>query len=173
MLLQRVASASVQVESQPIAEIGPGLLALIGVFPEDGPAQAQWLAEKTLGLRIFPDQGWVEPSAGEREGPAPRIKEPSATEREGPAPRKNMNRSVLEVGGAILAVSQFTLAADVRKGKRPSFSRAAPPEQAERLYLAYVEALRVHCAEVRTGRFGANMQVALVNDGPVTFLLER
>lgn len=150
MLLQRVASASVQVESQPIAEIGPGLLALIGVFPEDSPAEAQWLAEKTLGLRIFPDQ-----------------------QREGLAPRKNMNRSVLEVGGAILAVSQFTLAADVRKGKRPSFSRAAPPEQAERLYLAYVEALLAQCTEVRTGRFGANMQVALVNDGPVTFLLER
>ena len=143
VLLQRVASASVRVESQRIAEIGPGLLALIGVFPEDGPAEAQWLAEKTLGLRIFPDQ------------------------------HRPMNRSVLEVGGAILAVSQFTLAADVRKGKRPSFSRAAPPDQAERLYLAYVEALRAQCAEVRIGRFGAAMQVALVNDGPATFLLER
>lgn len=154
MLLQRVASASVRVESQLIAEIGPGLLALIGLFPEDGLAEAQWLAEKTLGLRIFPDQRRV-------------------GKREATAPRKNMNRSVLEVGGAILAISQFTLAADVRKGKRPSFSRAAPPDQAERLYLAYVEALRVHCAEVRTGQFGADMQVALVNDGPATFLLER
>lgn len=143
VLLQRVASASVRVESELIAEIGPGLLAFVGVFPEDGPADAQWLAAKTLGLRIFPDH------------------------------RKPMNRSVQDVGGAILAVPQFTLAADVRKGQRPGFSRAAPPAQAERLCQAYVEALRTRGAKLRTGRFGASMQVALINDGPATFLLER
>ena len=143
VLLQRVASASVRVESELIAEIGPGLLAFVGVFPEDGPAAARWLADKTLGLRIFPDD------------------------------RKPMNRSVQDVGGAILVVPQFTLAADVRKGQRPGFSRAAPPDQAERLCQAYANALRTRCAELRAGRFGACMQVALVNDGPATFLLER
>ena len=143
ILLQRVARASVSVDAQTIAEIGPGLLAFVGVFPSDGTAEAQWLADKTLGLRIFPDD------------------------------LKPMNRSVVEVGGAVLVVSQFTLAGDVRKGKRPSFTSAAPPEQAERLYERYVAGLRAAGVAVQTGRFGANMQVALVNDGPVTFLLEK
>lgn len=143
VLLQRVARASVSVDAQTIAAIDGGLLAFVGVFPADGEAQAQWLADKTLGLRIFPDG------------------------------QKPMNRSVLEVGGAVLVVSQFTLAGDVRKGKRPSFSSAAPPEQAERLYERYVSGLKAGGGDVRTGRFGADMQVALVNDGPVTFLLER
>ena len=143
VLLQRVARASVSVDAQTIAEIGVGLLALVGVFPADGEAQAQWLADKTLGLRIFPDG------------------------------RKPMNRSVLEVGGAVLVVSQFTLAGDVRRGKRPSFTSAAPPEQAERLYGRYVSGLQAGGGDVYTGRFGADMQVALVNDGPATFLLER
>ena len=143
VLLQRVAEASVTADRQMIAQVGPGLLALIGVFPTDGPAQADWLADKTLGLRIFPDG------------------------------QKPMNRSVLDVGGAILVVSQFTLAGEVRKGKRPSFSGAAPPQQAEQLYERYAAALKAKCRDVQTGRFGANMQVALINDGPVTFLLER
>lgn len=141
--MQRVARASVSVDAQTIAEVGPGLLAFVGVFPNDGVAEAQWLADKTLGLRIFADA------------------------------HKPMNRSVVEVGGAILVVSQFTLAGDLRKGKRPSFTSAAPPEQAKHLYERYVAGLQAAGLEVQTGRFGANMQVALVNDGPVTFLLER
>ena len=143
VLLQRVARASVRVDSREIAGIGVGLLAFVGVLPADGDAEAQWLADKTLGLRIFADG------------------------------LKPMNRSVAEVGGAVLVVSQFTLAADVRKGKRPSFSNAAPPDQAKRLYELYADRLRAAGLEVQTGRFGANMQVALVNDGPVTFLLEK
>ncbi len=143
VLLQRVAEASVAVASRTIAEIGPGLLALVGVFPDDGMAEADWLADKTLNLRIFPDAS------------------------------KPMNRSVLEVGGAILVVSQFTLAADLSRGKRPSFGGVAPAEQAERLVEAYAAGLKASCADVQTGRFGANMRVALVNDGPATFLLER
>lgn len=141
--MQRVARASVSVDAQTIAEVGPGLLAFVGVFPNDGAAEAQWLADKTLGLRIFADA------------------------------HKPMNRSVVEVGGAILVVSQFTLAGDLRKGNRPSFTSAAPPERAKPLYERYVAGLQAAGAEVQTGRFGANMQVALVNDGPVTFLLER
>ena len=141
--MQRVARASVSVDAQTIAEVGPGLLAFVGVFPNDGAAEAQWLADKTLGLRIFADA------------------------------QKPMNRSVVEVDGAILVVSQFTLAGDLRKGKRPSFTSAALPEQAKHLYERYVAGLQAAGLEVQTGRFGANMQVALVNDGPVTFLLER
>ena len=106
-------------------------------------AEVNWLVDKTLGLRIFPDA------------------------------RKPMNRSVLDVGGAILVVSQFTLAADLSRGKRPSFGGAASADQAERLVEAYAAGLRGACAEVRTGCFGAHMRVALVNDGPATFLLER
>ena len=143
VLLQRVASASVTVDASVIAEIGPGLVAFVGVFPEDGPQQVRWLVDKTLGLRIFADE------------------------------HKPMNRSVLDVGGSILVVSQFTLAADTSRGRRPGFSGAAPPERAKRLYDAYTDGLRSRCANVQTGRFGAHMQVALVNDGPATFLLER
>ena len=143
VLLQRVASASVSLESSVIAEIGTGLLALVGVFPADGPAQVRWLVDKTLGLRIFADE------------------------------HKPMNRSVVDVGGSILVVSQFTLASDTRRGRRPGFSGAAPPAQAQQLYAAYAEGLRERCANVQTGQFGAYMQVALVNDGPATFLLEK
>ena len=143
VLLQRVASASVTVDASVIAAIGPGLVAFVGVFPEDGQQQVRWLVEKTLGLRIFADE------------------------------HKPMNRSVLDVGGSIIVVSQFTLAGDTSRGRRPGFSGAAPPEQARRLYHAYAEGLRSRCASVQTGRFGAHMRVALVNDGPATFLLER
>lgn len=143
VLLQRVLEASVTVDDERIASIGPGLLAFLGVEPDDGDAQLDWLVNKTLNLRIFPDQA------------------------------KAMNRSLLDVGGALLVVSQFTLAGDTSRGNRPGFASAAPPELAEALYERFVERARERVAEVQTGRFGADMQVALVNDGPVTFLLER
>lgn len=142
-LLQRVTEASVAVAGERIAAIDAGLLVLLGVEPEDSEAEADWLAAKTLALRIFADA------------------------------EKPMNRSVVDVAGAILVVSQFTLAADTSRGNRPGFSSAAPPEQAERLYEAFVAALRRRYPKVATGRFGADMQVALINDGPVTLLLER
>ena len=142
VLLQRVSQAAVDVAGERIAEIGPGLLALVGVAPEDGDEQIRWLADKTLGLRIFPDE------------------------------QKPMNRSVLDVGGELLVVSQFTLTADTGKGKRPGFSTAAAPEVAEHIYLRFVAELE-KTMPVQTGRFGADMQVSLVNDGPVTFMLEK
>lgn len=143
LVLQRVKRASVAVEDQTIASIGPGLLVFVGVFPEDGPEQVDWLADKILDLRIFPDE------------------------------YKPMNRSVMDVGGALLLVSQFTLAADLSRGKRPGFSSAAKPEIAEPLFEQLVARLRARWSDVQTGRFGADMQIELVNDGPVTFLLER
>lgn len=142
-LLQRVSEASVTVAGERLAAIGPGLLVLLGVEPDDGPEQSDWLAAKTLALRIFPDAD------------------------------KPMNRSVVDIGGEVLVVSQFTLAADTSSGNRPGFSSAAPPELAERMYEDFVARLRERHGRVATGRFGADMQVALVNDGPVTFLLER
>lgn len=142
-LLQRVTEAAVTVDGERIASIGPGLLVFVGVQPGDGPEDVDWLAGKVLALRIFPDAD------------------------------KPMNRSVTDVGGELLLVSQFTLAADTRRGNRPGFSTAAPPEQAERLYDAFVAEVRRRWNRVATGRFGADMQVSLINDGPVTFLLER
>ncbi len=144
IVLQRVKNASVSVDGQKISGIGPGLLLLVGVASDDDEAQADWLAEKVAGLRIFNDE------AGK------------------------MNLSLRDVGGEVLAVSQFTLLADTRKGKRPSFIGAAPPEKAEPLFEYFCERLReagVHSVE--TGRFGAMMDVALINDGPVTIVLER
>lgn len=142
-LLQRVAEADVRVDGEVIASIENGLLVFLGVFPSDSEADAQWLADKTLALRIFPDE------------------------------ERNMNRSVADVRGGVLVVSQFTLAADTRRGNRPGFSTAAPPEHAEALYERYVERLRTVHPSVETGRFGADMKVRLVNDGPVTILLEH
>ena len=144
-LLQRVSQASVAVDGQEVSAIGPGLLVFLGVEPEDGESQVSWLVDKVLGLRIFPDSS------------------------------RPMNLSVLDTGGSLLVVSQFTLAADTSRGKRPGFSGAAPPTLAETLYERFVAVLRDRYAadRVQTGRFGADMQVALVNDGPVTFLLER
>jgi D-tyrosyl-tRNA(Tyr) deacylase len=141
-LLQRVTEAAVSVDSQSIASIGPGLLIFVGVFPADTTAVAERLADRALDLRIFPDSA------------------------------KPMNRSVIDVGGEVLVVSQFTLAADTTRGRRPSFDSAAPPEQAERLYLDFVQRVRARVGRVETGRFGADMKVSLVNDGPVTFLLD-
>jgi D-tyrosyl-tRNA(Tyr) deacylase len=142
-LLQRVSEASVSVADDRVAGIGRGLLVFLGVEPGDGGSEIVWLADKILGLRIFPGDD------------------------------KPMNRSVKDVGGGVLVVSQFTLAADTSRGKRPSFSSAAPPEVAEALYLRFVEEMRSRHAPVEAGVFGAEMQVGLVNDGPVTFLLER
>ena len=144
IVLQRVSEASVTVGGEVVSRIGPGLLLLVGVAVGDGEAQADWLAEKVVGLRIF----------GDGEG--------------------KMNLSVRDVGGEVLAVSQFTLLADTRKGKRPSFVRAAPPEEAEPLFDYFCERLRAAgVGPVETGVFGAMMSVALVNDGPVTIVLER
>jgi D-aminoacyl-tRNA deacylase len=144
VVLQRVKSASVAVDNEVISEIGAGLLLLVGVAVGDGATQANWLVEKVTGLRIMADE----------EG--------------------KMNLSVQDVGGEILAVSQFTLLADTRKGKRPSFVGAAPPEEAEPLFDYFCERLRAAgVASVKTGSFGAMMSVALVNDGPVTIVLER
>ena len=144
IVLQRVRSASVTVGEERISEIGAGLLLLVGVARGDGEAEADWLAEKVAGLRIFNDENG------------------------------KMNLSLKDIGGEILAVSQFTLIADTRKGKRPSFVGAAPPEEAERLFDYFCERLREKgVASVKTGSFGAMMDVALVNDGPVTIVLER
>jgi D-aminoacyl-tRNA deacylase len=140
-LLQRVTQASVSVDGTRIAEIGVGLLVFVGVFPADTKDIAEKLADRAADLRIFPDSA------------------------------KPMNRSVVDIGGAVLVVSQFTLAADTSNGRRPSFTSAAPPEQARVLYEVFIERIRQRIGRVETGRFGADMQVALVNDGPVTFLL--
>lgn len=145
-LLQRVTEAAVHVDGDEIARIGPGLLVLLGVEAGDEHAQADSLADKTVGLRIFPD-----------------VDEPE---------RKPMNRCLLDVGGQLLVVSQFTLAASTDKGRRPGFSSAAKPELAKPLVEAFVEAARQRGARVSTGRFGADMKVSLINDGPVTFVLD-
>ena len=144
VVLQRVKNASVTVSGERVSEIGEGLLLLVGVAKDDGEGEASWLAEKIAGLRIFNDEGG------------------------------KMNLGVRDVGGEILAVSQFTLLADTRKGKRPSFIKAALPEEAEPLFGYFCERLRAAgIASVKTGSFGAMMDVALVNDGPVTIVLER
>jgi D-tyrosyl-tRNA(Tyr) deacylase len=143
-VLQRVKYASVSVDGERISEIGPGLLLLVGVAKGDGKATAHWLAEKVAGLRVFADADG------------------------------KMNLDVREVGGSILAVSQFTLLADSRKGKRPSFANAAPPEEAEPLFDYFCETLRAAGVKsVGTGSFGAMMDVELFNYGPVTIVLER
>jgi D-aminoacyl-tRNA deacylase len=140
-LIQRVTEASVAVEGELVSRIGPGLLALVAVERDDQEPQARRLAERILGYRVFEDA----------EG--------------------RMNRSLAETGGGLLLVSQFTLAADTRKGARPSFTPAAGPETGRALFDALVAAARGRHEPVETGRFGARMRVALVNDGPVTFWL--
>ena len=140
-LIQRVTSASVQVEDETVGAIDAGLLALVAVQPEDGEAQARRMLERLLGYRVFADD------AG------------------------RMNRSLRDTGGGLLLVSQFTLAADTAKGMRPSFTSAAPPEEGRRGFERLVALCRARHPVVETGRFGANMQVSLCNDGPVTFWL--
>ncbi|MFW6092938.1 MAG: D-aminoacyl-tRNA deacylase [Pseudomonadota bacterium] len=142
-LLQRVTRAHVETGGEVVGRIGPGLVVLLGVEPDDTPDDVAWMAAKVLALRVFPDD------------------------------EKPMNRSVTDAAGEILVVSQFTLAADTRRGNRPGFSTAAPPALAEDLYRAFVAELERRYPRVATGRFGADMQLALVNDGPVTFMLER
>ena len=141
-LVQRVSEASVSVEGEVVGRIGPGLCVLVGVSGADGESQADRLATKIWQLRVFPDE------AG------------------------NMNRSAAELGLPVLVVSQFTLYADVSRGRRPSFVQAAPGDQAQELVQRVVSQLRAGGAEVATGRFGATMQVRLVNEGPVTIMLE-
>ncbi len=140
-LLQRVLEASVRVDDRSVGAIGPGLLVLVGVEKGDAQAQADRLLERLLGYRVFADD----------EG--------------------RMNRSLAEVGGGLLLVSQFTLVADTHKGARPSFSSAAAPEAGRRLFDYLVASARALHAPVATGEYGAHMRVALVNDGPVTFTL--
>ena len=151
-VIQRVTRAAVRVDGEEVASIAGGLLVLLGVARGDGPDEALRLAAKTSELRCFAD-----PSASLRAG--------------SPAPRR-FDRSLLETGGEALVVSQFTLLADVRKGRRPSFVAAAPPEVASGLVDAYVAALRELGVRVATGRFGAHMLVELENDGPVTLVVD-
>lgn len=141
-VVQRVARAAVRADGETLAAIGRGLVVLVGIGAGDTEPDADRLADKVRTLRIFPD--------GEA----------------------NMNRSLEDVGGAVLAVSQFTLHGDARKGRRPSFVEAAPPERAEPLHRRFVEALRAAGVEVGEGRFQAMMEVELVGDGPVTILLD-
>lgn len=141
-VIQRVSEASVTVEQRVVGAISRGLLVLLGVGHADGPAEATLLAEKIAAMRIFPD------AAG------------------------RFNRSAIESGAAVLVVSQFTLYADTRRGRRPSFSDAAPPDLAAPLVEAFADVLRRQGLSVATGVFGAHMQVALVNDGPVTIVLD-
>ena len=141
-LLQRVTEAGVEVEGRSIAAIGRGLLALVGVERGDTEAQAERLAERVLGYRVFPD------AAGK------------------------MNLSLLDIKGELLAVPQFTLAADTKQGTRPGFSTAASPSEGKRLFERFVVLLNQKHSNTRTGEFGAHMKVRLVNDGPVTFWLQ-
>ena len=143
LILQRVAGASVYVDEEKIANINRGILVLFGVEKGDGEDQTSFLADKTLNLRIFPDDSG------------------------------KMNFSCVDIGGDILVVSQFTLAGDCLRGRRPGFDRAADPDTARTLYESYVELLNRSGLKVAMGRFAADMKVQSVNDGPVTFLLER
>ncbi|MCW2960170.1 MAG: D-tyrosyl-tRNA(Tyr) deacylase [Thermoleophilia bacterium] len=142
-VVQRVAEAHVSVAGNVVGEIGPGLLVLVGIAEGDGEEQLRWMADKVVKLRIFDDD------AG------------------------RFDRSLLDTGGALLSVSQFTLLANVEKGARPSFTRAAPPEWAQPAWERFNELVRDLGVDVAAGVFGASMQVGLVNDGPVTIVLER
>ncbi|MGA9334713.1 MAG: D-aminoacyl-tRNA deacylase [Rudaea sp.] len=141
-LIQRVSQARVDVDGEATGQIGPGLLALVAVQPDDGEPQTQRMLDRILGYRVFADS------------------------------QGRMNLSLTDTGGGLLLVSQFTLAADTHKGMRPSFTSAAPPQAGQRWFERLVELARIRHAGVEIGRFGAHMKVALVNDGPVTFLLE-
>lgn len=142
-VVQRVSWAAVTVEGSVVGSIGKGLVVLVGFGHTDGRAEMEWVASKLTGLRIFPDE------AG------------------------RMNRDVVEIGGEMLLVSQFTLYGDVSRGRRPSFVQAAEPDVARRLYEEFVDVCRAGVVPVATGEFGARMDVSLVNEGPVTLVLER
>jgi len=143
LVIQRVKEASVVVADELVAAIGPGYLVLVGVTHDDDAAKADWLARKVAGLRLFEDDHGL------------------------------TNLSLADVGGEVLAVSQFTLYANARKGRRPSFVAAARPEVAEPLFQRFVTSLQKEGVSVQTGVFGAHMHVALINDGPVTLIIER
>ena len=140
-LIQRVSEAKVVIDGQTVGEIGRGILLFLGVQKGDTDASVSKLANKVVKYRVFPDEN------------------------------EHMNLNLLDIAGELLIVSQFTIAADTKKGLRPSFSSAAPPQEAEQLYKKFVEQVSVLCP-TQTGRFGADMKVSLVNDGPVTFTLE-
>ncbi len=140
--VQRVSSAEVTVDGEVVGAIGQGMVVLLGVAQDDTAAELRWMVDKLVGLRIFNDS------------------------------QGKMNRAIQEVGGAMLVVSQFTLLGDCRKGRRPSFVNAAPPELANTLYQQLVEGVRERGIEVATGRFRAMMEVSLVNDGPVTLIID-
>jgi D-tyrosyl-tRNA(Tyr) deacylase len=142
IVLQRVKSARVDIAGETVGSIGAGLVILLGVTQTDRAEDAEYLADKVVQLRIFADES------------------------------QRMNRSLVEAGGALLVVSQFTLYGDCRKGRRPSFDHAAPPEQARPLYEYFVQRLRLSNVPVETGVFQAEMEVHLINDGPVTFVLD-
>ena len=142
-VVQRVSRASVAVGDRTTGSIDRGLLVLVGFAPTDGEGEFRWMAKKLWGLRVFADE------AG------------------------RMNRAAADVGGALLVVSQFTLYGDASRGRRPSFTGAAPPEEAERMYERFVQVCRETDGRVEEGEFGAMMEVELVNDGPVTILLDR
>lgn len=141
-VIQRVSEANVSVEGETIGAIGTGLVVLVGVATEDTERDAVTLATKLVGLRIFPDDD------------------------------RNMNRSIVDVGGSMLLISQFTLLADLRKGRRPAFTEAAPPEIAEPLLATLDAAIEAEGVDVEQGRFGAMMDVSLTNDGPVTIVID-
>lgn len=143
VLLQRVKEASVKVEEQTVGQIDAGYLLLVGVTHEDTEQEVNWLADKVAGLRVFEDAD------------------------------EKMNLSIQDVAGQVLSVSQFTLYGDTSKGRRPAFTQAAKPDIAERLYEQFNDRLRTHGLVVETGKFGAMMDVGLVNDGPVTLMLEK
>ncbi|MDE7347657.1 MAG: D-tyrosyl-tRNA(Tyr) deacylase [Muribaculaceae bacterium] len=143
LVIQRVSEASVTIDGELFSEIGTGLMVLVGIAEGDTPADVEWLAAKTAAMRIFPDENGV------------------------------MNRSVLDIGGEVLAVSQFTLMASTKKGNRPSYIHAAGYELAVPMYELYCEKLsELLGKEVKTGQFGADMKVALINDGPVTIVID-
>jgi len=141
-VLQRVSQAHVSVDGNIVGQIQKGMVVLLGIAPDDTPKQADWLAEKIVGLRLFPDQ----------EG--------------------KMNTSLVDIQGQLLVISQFTLYGDCQKGRRPSFTKAAGPEIAEPLYQYFLDACRMLGIPTEAGIFGASMQVSLVNDGPVTLILD-
>ena len=143
ILVQRVKEAKVLVNGQIIGQIGKGILVFLGIARGDNITQAEWLVKKVCSLRIFPDKN------------------------------SEFNLSLKEIGGEILVVSQFTLYGDCRKGRRPSFDQAAPPPEALLLYESFIKLLKQQGIKVATGKFGALMQVHLINDGPVTLILER
>ena len=143
VILQRVTQSNVTVDDQLIGQINQGLNLLVGISKTDTPTELEWMAKKCLSLRVFPDE------------------------------TGRMSQSIQDINGELLVISQFTLYGDCRKGRRPSYDQAAPPENAEKLYDQFVALLRESNLKVETGKFGAMMHVSIDNDGPVTLILER